>query len=136
MKEALRVIGPSAMSFQRLILKTFKLGPYTISKGDVILIPYAPLMVKPEFFSEGRKFGLEKYEDEKRIKDLSKSVLIPFSAGKRSCLGRNLASIMFKLILSNFLDQFELEKSDEPNRRFIQLALGMKHCRVKISSLE
>ena len=137
MKEALRVIGPTGFGFQRLVLKNFKLGgKYTIGRGDVVLIPIGPLMLKPEFFKDGNKFDLKKYEEKRRISELSKSVLIPFSAGKRSCLGRNLASITFKLILSNFLDQFELSKSAEPNRRFIQLAVGMKHCKVNLSCLE
>ena len=136
MKEALRVLGPSALSFQRKILKTFKLGPYTISKGDLVAIPYAPLMLKPEFFPEGVKFNLEKYQDEKRIKELSRTVLIPFAAGKRSCPGKNLAEIMFKVIFSNFLDQFEMEECLEPNRRFVQLTVGLKHCKVKITTLE
>ena len=136
MKEALRVLGPTSISFQRLVLKTFKLGKYTISKGDLVMIPFSTLQLNPELFSEGRKFDLKKYEDKRRIRDLSKSVLIPFSAGQRSCLGKNLADISFKLIMSNFLDQFELEKSGEPNRRFIKLTTGMKHCKVRISSLE
>ena len=136
MKEALRILGPSALSFQRRVLKTFKLGPYTVSKGDFVIIPFVALQIMPEFFPEGRKFDLKKYEEKKKIRDLSKSILVPFSAGKRNCLGKNLAEISFKLIMSNFLDQFEMERSDEPNRRFIELTIGMKHCKVRISSLE
>ena len=135
-KEALRLFSPTSMSFHRRILKTFKLGQYTINKGDFVVVPYTAIQIKPEVFGgETRKFDLSKYEEKKRIKHLSKSVLIPFSAGKRACLGRNLAYIMVKVILCNFLDQFELGASGEPNRRFLETTIGLEHCKARLRSL-
>ena len=133
--EALRVYTPASMSFHRKISKTFKLGQYTIYKGDHLIVSYVTVLKKPELFGRASRFDLEKYEDTKRIKDLSKSALIPFSVGKRACIGKNLADIMVKMILSNFLDQFELEKSNEPNRRFMEFTVGLKHCRARVRSL-
>ena len=136
MKEALRVFMPASMSFHRKITKTFTLGPYTISKGDFLIVPFTALHLKPEIFDKARTFDLAKYEEEKKIKEFSRSVLIPFSVGKRSCPGRNLAEIMFKIIFSNFVDQFELEKSSEPNRRFLEFSVGIKHCKARLRCLK
>ena len=127
---------PISFSFNRKILKNFELGPYKISKGDNLIIPFKVILVKPECFDQPRQFNLEKYEEKKKIKDLSRSILIPFSAGKRACVGKNLADIMIKVILSSFLNQFELERSAEPNRRFMTVTVGLKHCKVKLRCLE
>ena len=118
------------------MLKNFTVGPYTIYKGDFVIVSLATLQTNPELFDEARKFNLKKYEEKRRIRELSKSVLIPFSAGKRNCLGRNLAEIMIKLILCNFLDQFELEKADVPNRTVLKFILGLKHCKIRLSVSE
>ena len=136
LKETFRLYGPASMTFHRQILKTFKLGPYTIHKGTILLIPFNTLQTKPELFQEPLKFDLSKYEEKKKIKDLSKNILIPFSTGKRACIGKNLADIMIKIILCNFLDQFELERSDKPNRRFMALTVGLQHCNARLRSLE
>ena len=136
LRESLRLYSPASMSFHRKILKRFSLGPYTINKGDYLILPYIALQSKPEYFGEGRKFNLKKYEEKKQIKELSKSVLIPFSSGKRACIGKNLADVMVKIILFNFLDQFEMARSSEPNRRFQAMTVGFEHCKVLLTSLK
>ena len=135
-KESLRLWTPAAMSFHRRIVKTFKLGPYTLHKGDLVILSLTTLMTKPEVWKKPMQFDLEKYKDKKRIKDLSRSAYVPFSAGKRSCIGKNLAEIMVRLILSNFVDQFELQKSEEPNRRYMAMAMALKHCKARLLLLK
>ena len=131
-KEALRLYSPISFTIHRKVTKKFKLGPYTINRGDFVVVSLTTLQTKPELFNKSTKFDLGKYEEKKRIRELSKSALIPFSAGKRNCIGKNLADLMIKLILCNFLDQFELEKSGEPNRRILELALALKHCKARL----
>ena len=132
MKEALWVYTPAWSGAFRKIVKDFQLGPYKISKGTIILISFITLFSRPEDFSNSKEFDLKKYEDKKRMKELSKYGVIPFSAGKRQCIGKNLAELMVKMILSNFLNQFELEKSDVPNRRFVFATFNLKHCRIRL----
>ena len=135
-KESLRLWPPVPITPQRKIAKTFKLGPYTLYKGDYISLSLMTLMIKPEVWNQPMKFDLKKYEDKKRINELSNSAYAPFNAGKRSCIGRNLADIMIRLILCNFLDQFELYKSNKPNRRFMVLTFGLEHCNVRLRCIQ
>ena len=135
-KEALRLYSPIPFTMHRKVTKNFKLGEYNIYKGDLITVSLTSLQTKPELFEDSGAFELQKYEEKKRIRELSKSALIPFSAGKRECLGKNLADIMIKLILCNLLDQFELEKVNEPNKRAMEFTLGLKHCKARMSCLE
>ena len=135
-KESLRLYSPITFTLHRKVTKNFKVGKYTIYKGDLVTLSLATLQMKPELFENPKKFDLGKYEQKKRIKDLSRSALIPFSAGKRECLGKNLADLMIKLILCNVLDQFELRKTDEPNRRDLEFTLGLRHCKLRMSCLQ
>ena len=52
MKEALRVYTPASMSFNRLILKDFELGPYKIYKGDFLIIPFSTLQLDSQLFDK------------------------------------------------------------------------------------
>ena len=117
-KESLRLYSPILFSFNRKILRDFELGQYKFSKGDNLIVPFRFIQVKPECFDQPREFDLRRYKNKKKIKEPSRSVLVPFSAGKRACVGKNLADIMIKVILCNFLDQFELEGSATPIEGF------------------
>ena len=132
LKESLRVYTPGWIGAYRKVVKSFKLGPYKIHKGSMIFISFITLFSRPEDFANSKVFDLKKYDDKKKIKELSKFALIPFSAGKRRCIGRNLAEMVVKVILSNFLEEFDLEKSQEPNRSFAGITLTLKHCRIRL----
>ena len=133
--ECLRVSSPIWTNIFHLVTKNFKLGDYKVSKGSGIMVSFLTLQSKPEYFKNPHEFDLKKYQDKDRIKDLKKYCLIPFGAGKRSCLGKNLVKMATKMIVANILDQFELRVSEKPNHRFVMFSYSIKHCDTKVKAL-
>ena len=117
----------------RMAKKDFKMGKYNISKGTAIRISFLTLQTRPEDFEQPAKFDLTKYQDKTAMKELKKYTLIPFSTGKRSCIGKNLA---IKMIVANLVNELELIPSDVPNRRIIQLNYTVQHCRFRLNILK
>ncbi|KAL9079651.1 MAG: hypothetical protein Q9157_001483 [Trypethelium eluteriae] len=60
---------------------------------------------------EGERFT--EYDDDKR------SVVQPFSAGPRNCLGQNLANVEIRLILCRLLMEFDMELTEESNEHWL-----------------
>ena len=127
--EALRLYTPAWINFLHLVKKDFKMGKYKISKGTAIRISFITLQSKPEYFENPRKFDLKKYEDKAAMKEFKRYAIIPFSAGKRPCPGKNLAQLVIKMIVSNLVNELELIATDKPNRRMIEMNYTIEHCR-------
>ena len=117
------------------VTKSFNLGGYHIKKGAVIMPSLVTLQSKPEYFENPLEFDIERYKKNKNMKELSRHAIIPFSAGKRACIGKNLAEIVVKMIVSGVLSQFELTGSEVENKRFVRPNYTLKHCRAKVRCL-
>ena len=63
---------------------------------------------QPAFFKDPYKFTPERYTEE-AIKSLPFTKNIPFSHGKRGCMGKYLAEIMVKLIVLETVKNFKFE---------------------------
>uniref|UniRef100_A0AC35F893 Cytochrome P450 n=1 Tax=Panagrolaimus sp. PS1159 TaxID=55785 RepID=A0AC35F893_9BILA len=86
-------------------------------KADTIVVPQISSVLYDEtIFPEPHKFKPERFIDENGKFQL-KPELIPFSIGKRICLGEGLARLELYLITANLLNQFELSiiPSKPPN---------------------
>uniref|UniRef100_A0A914Z7Z6 Cytochrome P450 n=1 Tax=Panagrolaimus superbus TaxID=310955 RepID=A0A914Z7Z6_9BILA len=86
-------------------------------KADTIVVPQISSVLYDEtIFPEPLKFKPERFIDANG-KFISKPELIPFSIGKRACLGEGLARLELYLITANLLNQFELSiiPSKPPN---------------------
>ena len=134
--EALRLYSPAWLGNIHKVTKSFQLGDYHIKKGTVIMLSIVTLQSKPEYFENPLKFDIERYKKNKNIKELSRHALIPFSAGKRACIGRNMAEIVVKMIVSSVLSQFELTASEVKNSRFGKPNYTLEHCRAKVRCLD
>ena len=134
--EVLRLYTPSWSNFLRVAIKDFKIGKYKISKGTAIRISFLTLQSRPEDWKDPTKFDLMKYDDKASMKEHKKSTLIPFSAGRRSCIGKNLAELSVKMIIANLANEFELASSTEENRYVRQLLYSVQHCKFRLNLLE
>ena len=80
---------------------------YTI-KADTIVVPQISTVLYDEtVFPEPLKFKPERFLDSSG-KFQTKPELIPFSVGKRACLGEGLARLELYLFASNLFNQFEV----------------------------
>ena len=82
------------------------------------------------------KFDLKKYEDRAKIQEMKKYLMIPFGAGKRNCMERDLAKMAIKFILANLIEQFELKPTDRPNFMVAKFTYAVVHCDTKLRPLK
>jgi cytochrome P450 len=109
MKETLRVHPTLLRSFERIATKDVKLGNFIIQKGDFVTMAFVPLFSDPGVFKNADTFDVTRFTSENE-KLMPRYQFIPFSLGKRVCLGRHLGEIMAKLLVTKFIQLFEFEK--------------------------
>lgn len=135
-KEALRIYNPVLKMSTRIATQDVKLGGFIIKKGDSVAIMPMALnfdsnhVVKPEVFDPSR-FS----KDGKKFTPRHQH--IPFSVGKRNCLGKNLGELMVKLFVVRFSLTFVYAKPDGLNyQQIVKLTSKMlnPYVLVKLSS--
>lgn len=91
-----------------------KLKGYTIPKGAQVFANIYASHFDPDHWQEPKKFMPERFLSDDGTLKKSKSV-IPFSVGKRSCLGESLARDETFLFLTNLVKTFKISMpSEEP----------------------
>jgi len=67
--------------------------------------------------------------EEKNMKNLDKSAFIPFSYGKRACIGKNMAEIVFKILISEMVNMFHMDLEKGQQRLYtVQAVLSLEKC--------
>lgn len=85
---------------------------YTVNKGTVVFINNYELNVGEEYWDEPLKFKPERFINENsQIK--KPAYFIPFSTGKRTCIGQRLVQCFSFIILATLLQEFDVS-SNEP----------------------
>jgi len=109
--EALRLFPPSAASQQRIVPPGgATIDGYFVPGGKTVAVsPWAATHSRLNFY-EPDSFLPERWlgEDERFIGDHLNASL-PFGTGPRVCIGRNLAYLEMRLILSHLLWNFDIE---------------------------
>ena len=119
--EALRLFPPSAASQQRIVPPGgATIDGYYVPAGKTVAVsPWASTRSRlnfhePDMFRPERWLGDETYSND----NLNAS--LPFGTGPRVCIGRNLAYLEMRLILSHLLWNFDIEldrgKYEEKNK--------------------
>ena len=111
-KEALRMNAPLKQTLLRRAQKDVTVGSIHIQKDDYVILLIDYLNKDPEYFENSHEFDNNRFANtqESHGSKLSRFQYIPFSAGKRQCLGRYLGELMVKLTLSTFCSHYEVEK--------------------------
>ena len=132
-KEVLRLRSPAPSSFERIITKDFKLGPYQIKAGDKIVYPICFLSSEKGFFPAKDTFNPENFLGD-AIKKVPQIVNIPFGAGRRSCLGKFLAEAIVKVTLIELVSNYDIfVPKDDKNSWKIGFGVEIKHCTVQLT---
>ncbi|TKR59717.1 hypothetical protein L596_029350 [Steinernema carpocapsae] len=103
-------------------------GDYLIPKGTAITPQLSTILNDDSEFVDSGKFIPERYLENKKLEQQ----VIPFSIGKRSCLGEGLARAELFLILTNFFQNFKVsvpEGCDPPSVEQIALDGTLKRSR-------
>ena len=134
--ECFRVLGPVNANLYARSYKNFKLGDLKVYKGTGIMLSVYTIQKKPENFDDPLEFDLKKYEDQKKIKDMKKGLLVPFGGGKRDCAGRNLAMMSIKILVANLVNMFEIKPSSTPIYTHATITVAVSHTNTKLRVLE
>lgn len=111
-KETLRMHVPLPRLFLKKATKDITLGNLLIKKDDYISVQIASLNYSPIHFKDPQEFKPERFKKEEE-KKLPKYQFIPFSVGKRVCMGRYLGELMVQLLISHFVRAYEFKKPDD-----------------------
>jgi cytochrome P450 len=107
-KECLRLFGPGVQSFDREVVKDFKLGKYTFKKGTIVVVPLNANCVNDKYFDNPYDFNPNRFTTE-NFKKLDKMAYHPFGFGRRGCFGQYLGVLIVKLIVTHLLEEYLVE---------------------------
>lgn len=110
-KETLRITPPAAVTSERVVTKDMKVADAIIKKGDYVMVFLLGLGMDGRFFKEKMEFEPRRFmkqRDFSKYPEIPKMQQLPFSHGQRNCIGQVLGEIMVKIIVVEFLKNFEL----------------------------
>lgn len=103
--ETLRLY-PIAGVLPRNAARDFKVGNYTIKKGEFFMVANAAPHFSPEFYADPYSFDITRYS-EPRNEHKKRGVFAPFGAGPHTCLGAGMAEIQIMLSIATMLHQLD-----------------------------
>lgn len=119
-KESLRIFPPLAFQADRIANKDIKLGNFTIRKGDSCYLLIHTLHRDSTVFNDPLVFDTDRFLKDSE-KNRPKYQYVPFTLGKRVCLGRHLGTLMVKLLMTQFVRNYEFECPSDANFHRFQL---------------
>lgn len=117
-QEVLRMFGPAPVSTRRYLTKNVKIEGYKLRKGDVVFFPLSVANDSEKVNSNPEKFEVGRMTAEKR-KQMDPLRFIPFSTGKRACIGNHLAIILFKIVVFTTFEKMEIDEAVGVERRMV-----------------
>lgn len=109
--EFMRLGSPFATMAARKVIKDFKLGKVTVKKGTMLNIMGTFTSSSRKFFENGDQFDLSKHSKE-ALRSTKFGGNLPFSSGRRICIGKELGNIMVRNILLQMMRHFKV--SEDP----------------------
>ncbi|KAM3142821.1 hypothetical protein pb186bvf_005205 [Paramecium bursaria] len=106
--ESLRFGSPSDGLVLREAVRDHNVGQIFVKKGTKIDIGSVPITTHPKYFENSLEFNIDRWYQIK-----SNDAFIPFSGGRRNCIGQNLALIETKLILIYLIQNYNIIKDDQ-----------------------
>uniref|UniRef100_A0AC34RF78 Cytochrome P450 n=1 Tax=Panagrolaimus sp. JU765 TaxID=591449 RepID=A0AC34RF78_9BILA len=101
----------------RAVAEDVEIDGFKFPAGTMVLPQISIAMNDPEYFPDPEKFDPERFIDENQ--NLKKiDALMPFSLGKRQCLGESLARAELFLIFANLLRNFDfsIDETNPPSK--------------------
>lgn len=79
-----------------------------IPKDRSVLVVLSAMFRQP-WIENPHEYQPERWDEDAPQVESLKEMLIPFSCGKRSCIGQNLALMEIRVIIANLVRQFDFE---------------------------
>jgi cytochrome P450 len=128
---------PATGVLARVTREETKIGPYTLPADMLIGTNIIGLMHNPKFYDNPEKFNPDRWATKGAHTTESYS-FIPFSAGRKSCIGKYLALMETKIIVIQLLNEFDFERTEVPLRlraRFLYEPIEEDLIRLKVGGM-
>ncbi|UMM16113.1 hypothetical protein L5515_013267 [Caenorhabditis briggsae] len=131
--EIQRIANILPINLLRTVAEDIDIDGYQFKKGDLIIPQISILMNDPEIFKNPKDFCPERFLDENlNVKKIDE--FLPFSIGRRQCLGESLARAELYLIFANLMQNFKFEVSEDvTTERVLGLTVSPVQYTCKIS---
>ncbi|HEU4536275.1 MAG TPA: cytochrome P450, partial [Polyangiaceae bacterium] len=131
--EALRLYPPGWLLTRRTVAPV-ELGGQRLAAGTTVLFsPYA-LQRDPDFFPDPERFDPERFGPE-REQDIPRFAMMPFSAGKRKCMGDAFAMNMAQIVLGTLAARFRLRATPASKvNRFPGMTLSVETLPMRVEA--
>lgn len=112
-------------NFPRTVNRDTQIGNYKIPKGTTILPQISVVLFDEENFKDPQSFNPERFIEESGETLKKSDRFIPFSLGKRTCLGEGLARMELFLIFSTLMQHFSFLFVENEPRPSLKPITGM-----------
>ncbi|KAF1752920.1 hypothetical protein GCK72_019475 [Caenorhabditis remanei] len=110
--ESQRCTNLVPLNTQHATTRDTVINGYKIPKGTGVVAQISTVMNDEKTFPDHKTFNPDRFIDENgKLKKIDE--LIPFSTGKRQCLGEGLARMELFLFIANFFNRYEISPSKE-----------------------
>ncbi|KAJ1401668.1 cytochrome P450 [Ochromonadaceae sp. CCMP2298] len=116
-KEGTRLWPVAAAGGSREVAEDFEWEGMLLPKGSTIQ-PHFYSIFRERWIDRPHEFLPERWLPSNPQLPLLKEMYIPFSVGKRSCIGQNMALFQLRLLAAYFLHYFDFELQGEPSFEF------------------
>jgi cytochrome P450 len=107
-RETMRLYPP-VYSLSREVIRPVTIGGYRLPKRSTVIIPIYALHRDPRWFAEPERFHPERFAPQ-RQQPRPHYAYIPFGAGLRSCVGKELGFQQCVLVLASLLTRCQLRQ--------------------------
>ena len=134
-KEVMRMFGSALVTTIRRVIKTSRLGKYTIRKGDFVFIPCALKHIDPSLFESPLTFDPDRFSED-NVNKVNNADYAPFGRGNRNCIGQFLSEMILSAIFAEVIRRFEIIEDPDCENKMSHAGLyGIKNCSIKMRPL-
>jgi cytochrome P450 len=123
LKESMRIL-PAVPFTIRIVSRETELGGISLRPRDRVICSHFITHHLPELYEEPERFRPDRWFSI----DPNQYEYLPFSAGPRWCIGKNLAMAMMKIVLARIVQKWRFTMA--PNARidrYVSVTMGPKH---------
>ena len=106
-KETMRILSPVPLVL-RTVKEDLTVAGKTIPKDSTLMVFLTMIHRDERYFPDPERFDPDRFLPENSA-DRHPYAFIPFSAGKRNCIGQRFAMMEMKVIIANVLRKFKVE---------------------------